>query len=188
MDMLAADRSPAPEARLVDGCIESRRVLVAAPHRCDQGDVRRLDASDFPRNSCVSRSSTSPFSISSFDFVKMFVGVGASGVRDPVHRGQGGGVMRHVSHGQALGVTVSLPTEDRCVTSRAAQMDQLAMTRGGRAAEEFVTPARRARARRAGRRHAARADQEREGAAQTHLQTSDRAARAPTLRSYREPT
>jgi cell division protease FtsH len=43
-----------------------------------------------------------------------------------------------VSRGQALGLTVSLPTEDRFLTSRSALMDQLAMILGGRAAEELV--------------------------------------------------
>ena len=43
-----------------------------------------------------------------------------------------------VSRGQALGLTVSLPTEDRFLTSRSALLDQLAMMLGGRAAEELV--------------------------------------------------
>jgi cell division protease FtsH len=51
---------------------------------------------------------------------------------DPVHK------ISIVSRGQALGLTVSLPTEDRFLTSRSALMDQLAMMLGGRAAEELV--------------------------------------------------
>jgi len=51
---------------------------------------------------------------------------------DPVHK------ISIVSRGQALGMTVSLPTEERFLTSRSALMDQLAMVLGGRAAEELV--------------------------------------------------
>jgi cell division protease FtsH len=51
---------------------------------------------------------------------------------DPVHK------ITVVSRGQALGLTISLPTEDRYLTTKAALMDQLAMTLGGRAAEELV--------------------------------------------------
>jgi cell division protease FtsH len=51
---------------------------------------------------------------------------------DPVHK------ISIVSRGQALGLTVSLPSEDRFLTSRSALMDQLAMILGGRAAEELV--------------------------------------------------
>ena len=51
---------------------------------------------------------------------------------DPVHK------ISIVSRGQALGFTVSLPTEDRFLTSRSALLDQLAMMLGGRAAEELV--------------------------------------------------
>jgi len=51
---------------------------------------------------------------------------------DPVHK------ISIVSRGQALGLTVSLPAEDRFLTSRSALMDQLAMVLGGRAAEELV--------------------------------------------------
>jgi cell division protease FtsH len=51
---------------------------------------------------------------------------------DPVHK------ISIVSRGQALGLTVSLPNEDRFLTSRSALMDQLAMILGGRAAEELV--------------------------------------------------
>ncbi|HEY8104332.1 MAG TPA: AAA family ATPase, partial [Gaiellaceae bacterium] len=43
-----------------------------------------------------------------------------------------------VSRGQALGYTISLPTEDRYLTTRSALMDDLSMTLGGRAAEELV--------------------------------------------------
>src|SRR5204863_8955542 len=40
--------------------------------------------------------------------------------------------------GQALGLTISLPTEDRYLTTRKALLEQIAMTMGGRAAEELV--------------------------------------------------
>ena len=43
-----------------------------------------------------------------------------------------------ISRGQALGYTISLPREDRYLTTKAALMDKLAMTLGGRAAEELV--------------------------------------------------
>jgi cell division protease FtsH len=51
---------------------------------------------------------------------------------DPVHK------ITIVSRGQALGLTISLPTEDRYLTTRIALMQQMAMTLGGRAAEEIV--------------------------------------------------
>ena len=43
-----------------------------------------------------------------------------------------------ISRGQALGYTISLPREDRYLTTKSALMDQLAMSLGGRAAEELV--------------------------------------------------
>jgi cell division protease FtsH len=43
-----------------------------------------------------------------------------------------------ISRGQALGYTISLPREDRYLTTKKALMEQLAMTLGGRAAEELV--------------------------------------------------
>ncbi len=43
-----------------------------------------------------------------------------------------------ISRGRALGYTISLPREDRYLTTRSTLMDQLAMTLGGRAAEELV--------------------------------------------------
>ncbi len=43
-----------------------------------------------------------------------------------------------ISRGQALGYTISLPREDRYLTTKGSLMDQLAMTLGGRAAEELV--------------------------------------------------
>jgi cell division protease FtsH len=43
-----------------------------------------------------------------------------------------------ISRGQALGYTISLPREDRYLTTKTALMEQLAMTLGGRAAEELV--------------------------------------------------
>jgi cell division protease FtsH len=51
---------------------------------------------------------------------------------DPVHK------ISVVSRGQALGFTISLPTEDKFLTTKAELMDTLAMTIGGRAAEEVV--------------------------------------------------
>jgi cell division protease FtsH len=51
---------------------------------------------------------------------------------DPVHK------ITIVSRGQALGLTISLPTEDRYLTTRKALLEQIAMTMGGRAAEELV--------------------------------------------------
>src|SRR4030081_2231289 len=51
---------------------------------------------------------------------------------DPVHK------ITIVSRGQALGLTISLPTEDRYLTTKPALMHQMAMTLGGRAAEEIV--------------------------------------------------
>jgi cell division protease FtsH len=43
-----------------------------------------------------------------------------------------------ISRGQALGYTISLPTEDKFLTTRAELNDTMAMTLGGRAAEELV--------------------------------------------------
>src|SRR5438034_6229034 len=51
---------------------------------------------------------------------------------DPVHK------ISVVSRGQALGYTISLPQEDKFLTTRAELADQMAMTLGGRAAEEIV--------------------------------------------------
>jgi cell division protease FtsH len=51
---------------------------------------------------------------------------------NPVHK------VTIVSRGQALGLTISLPLEDRYLTTKSALMDELAMTLGGRAAEELV--------------------------------------------------
>jgi cell division protease FtsH len=51
---------------------------------------------------------------------------------DPVHK------ISIISRGQALGLTISLPSEDKFLTTRSALMDQMAMTLGGRAAEELV--------------------------------------------------
>src|SRR5438270_10296874 len=137
------------------------------------------------------------FSIPGSDFVEMFVGVGASRVRDLFeqakqnspciifmdeidavgrHRGAGLGgghdereqtlnqllvemdgfemgdaLVGHflpnadpvhkisvVSRGQALGYTISMPTEDKFLTTKAQLEDVMAMTLGGRAAEELV--------------------------------------------------
>src|SRR6516165_4045316 len=51
---------------------------------------------------------------------------------NPVHK------ITIVSRGQALGYTISLPGEDKFLTTRAELQDTLAMTLGGRAAEEIV--------------------------------------------------
>jgi cell division protease FtsH len=51
---------------------------------------------------------------------------------DPVHK------ISIIPRGQALGVTMSLPTEDRFMASRSQLMAQLAMMLGGRAAERVV--------------------------------------------------
>jgi cell division protease FtsH len=51
---------------------------------------------------------------------------------DPVHK------ISVVSRGQALGYTISMPNEDKFLTTRAQLEDQMAMTLGGRAAEELV--------------------------------------------------
>src|SRR5687768_3113896 len=51
---------------------------------------------------------------------------------DPVHK------ISIISRGQALGYTISLPTEDKFLTTRAELSDTMAMTLGGRAAEEIV--------------------------------------------------
>jgi len=51
---------------------------------------------------------------------------------DPVHK------ISVVSRGQALGYTISMPGEDKFLTTRAELLDQMAMTLGGRAAEEII--------------------------------------------------
>ena len=51
---------------------------------------------------------------------------------DPVHK------ISIISRGQALGYTISMPSEDKFLTTRAALLDTMAMTLGGRAAEEIV--------------------------------------------------
>jgi len=51
---------------------------------------------------------------------------------DPVHK------ISIISRGQALGYTISLPTEDKFLTTRAELTETMAMTLGGRAAEEIV--------------------------------------------------
>jgi len=51
---------------------------------------------------------------------------------DPVHK------ISVVSRGRALGYTISMPSEDRFLTTRAELLDTMAMTLGGRAAEEIV--------------------------------------------------
>ncbi|HVW16826.1 MAG TPA: cell division protein FtsH, partial [Solirubrobacteraceae bacterium] len=43
-----------------------------------------------------------------------------------------------ISRGQALGYTISMPQEDKFLTTRAELLDTMAMTLGGRAAEEIV--------------------------------------------------
>ncbi|GAC1660129.1 MAG: ATP-dependent zinc metalloprotease FtsH [Candidatus Elarobacter sp.] len=51
---------------------------------------------------------------------------------DPVHK------ISVISRGQALGYTIALPTEDKFLTTRAELLDTMAMTLGGRAAEELI--------------------------------------------------
>ncbi len=51
---------------------------------------------------------------------------------DPVHK------ISVISRGQALGYTISMPQEDRFLTTRAELEDTMAMTLGGRAAEELI--------------------------------------------------
>jgi cell division protease FtsH len=51
---------------------------------------------------------------------------------DPVHK------ISIISRGQALGYTISMPQEDKFLTTRAELKDTMAMTLGGRAAEEIV--------------------------------------------------
>src|ERR1017187_9725664 len=51
---------------------------------------------------------------------------------DPVHK------ISVISRGQALGYTISMPLEDRFLTTRAELKDTMAMTLGGRAAEELI--------------------------------------------------
>ena len=51
---------------------------------------------------------------------------------DPVHK------ISVIGRGQALGYTISMPQEDRFLTTRAELTDSMAMTLGGRAAEEIV--------------------------------------------------
>ena len=51
---------------------------------------------------------------------------------DPVHK------ISIVSRGMALGMTLSLPSEDRYMTSKAQLTDQLAQILGGRSAEEVI--------------------------------------------------
>src|SRR5205823_6575848 len=51
---------------------------------------------------------------------------------DPVHK------ISIISRGQALGYTISLPSEDKFLTTRAELDHQMAMTLGGRAAEEII--------------------------------------------------
>ena len=50
---------------------------------------------------------------------------------DPIHK------ISVISRGQALGYTISLPGEDKFLTTRGELQDQMAMTLGGRAAEEI---------------------------------------------------
>jgi cell division protease FtsH len=51
---------------------------------------------------------------------------------DPIHK------ISVISRGQALGYTISLPGEDKFLTTRAELSDTMAMTLGGRAAEEII--------------------------------------------------
>jgi cell division protease FtsH len=51
---------------------------------------------------------------------------------DPVHK------ISVIGRGQALGYTISMPQEDKFLTTRAELSDSMAMTLGGRAAEEII--------------------------------------------------
>ncbi len=51
---------------------------------------------------------------------------------DPVHK------VSIINRGQALGYTISMPTEDKFLTTRSELQHMMAMTLGGRAAEEIV--------------------------------------------------
>jgi cell division protease FtsH len=51
---------------------------------------------------------------------------------DPIHK------ISVISRGQALGYTISMPGEDKFLTTRAQLLDTMAMTLGGRAAEEII--------------------------------------------------
>ncbi len=51
---------------------------------------------------------------------------------DPIHK------ISVISRGQALGYTISLPGEDKFLTTRAELNDTMSMTLGGRAAEEII--------------------------------------------------
>ncbi len=51
---------------------------------------------------------------------------------NPIHK------ITIVSRGRALGLTISLPTEDRYMQTKQALQEEIAMTLGGRAAEELV--------------------------------------------------
>jgi cell division protease FtsH len=51
---------------------------------------------------------------------------------DPIHK------ISIISRGRALGMTISLPAEDKYLQTRSALLDVMAMTLGGRAAEELV--------------------------------------------------
>jgi cell division protease FtsH len=51
---------------------------------------------------------------------------------DPVHK------VSIIGRGQALGYTIALPGEDKFLTTRAELTDNMAMTLGGRAAEEII--------------------------------------------------
>ena len=51
---------------------------------------------------------------------------------DPVHK------ITVIGRGQALGLTISMPSEDTFLTSKSKIEDQMAMTLGGRAAEDIV--------------------------------------------------
>ena len=94
---------------------------------------------------------------------------------DPVHK------VSIISRGQALGYTISLPTEDKFLTTRAELNDTMAMTLGGRAAEEIVFE--RDHHRRLQRPREGDRDREADGDALRHV----RAPRAPRLRPRPRP-
>ena len=94
---------------------------------------------------------------------------------DPVHK------VSIISRGQALGYTISLPTEDKFLTTRAELADTMAMTLGGRAAEEIVF--KRDHHRRLQRPREGHRDRQADGHALRHV----RAARPARLRPRPRP-
>ena len=82
-----------------------------------------------------------------------------------------------ISRGQALGYTISLPAEDKFLTTKSALMDQMAMTLGGRAAEDSSSAS---HDRRRQRHREGDGDLEAHGHALRHERSSARACSAGT--------